>query len=62
MMVTVILMLTLNNDDDINRQHILGIGRHHQFLYMRVVRGRQDLCTQCLLDSIISLFLHYHLQ
>ena len=50
MMVTVILMLTLNDDDDKNRQHILGIGRYQQFLRER----KTGFVYQCiyLLDSI----------
>ena len=28
MMITVTLMITLNDDDDRNGQHILGIGRY----------------------------------
>ena len=39
MMITVILMQTLN-DDDKNRQHILGIGRHQQFLNKSTEKDR----------------------
>ena len=63
MMIIVILMLTLNDVDDRNRQHILGIGRY-QFLHKSSAEeGR--ICVPnayiCWTPSI-SLFLHHHLQ
>ena len=57
-------MLILNDDDDKNRQHILGIGRYHQFLHessAKEDRIRVPNAYICWTPSI-PLFLHHHLQ